>query len=494
MKSSYVVILSILSIFYVVYGKTYATESPPIEASREVSLASAGRDPFVRGLLRLDERLRLEREEIIRLKNLRETIKKDDHHPPPDFARAFAASHYRPAGVFVAAQADNPTIHMVSHQYANQKGIHFWSGKMRRWVYRRGHKETLADIATKFKMRVDDILTLNSVLSEAQLSNPMQIYISPRDNAPLIHIVKRGETLSMLARAYSTQIAHLKMRNQYVEHGNLQIGQRLIIREKTLTHDMIARAMPEPSAATSLMPLRIYARLEGFSSREMAARAADTAWQNYRHFMDADMLIRSEGDAIKPVYYLDIGPMHSPRHAKAWCVLVSKIYDACKPISRVMAKERKNSFASQAVVNITPHVFYDADGVENTMQTNIDAAKRVEYHLFEGQVLGNGTGMITKITPHYIYLASMHGQIYELPFYYVPESDPALMRARRKQEQAARIAQAASLVHGDATGGQAVPSDEILETDIGNRLKQGEQQRRLGSTKALNQVLGTDFN
>lgn len=457
----------------------------------------AGTDPFVRGLIRLDTRLKLEHDEIERLKMLKDNFRRDDAlTPPPDFARAFSASHYRPVGVLAAAIAETPTIHIVPHQYGRNRGIHYWQGAARRWIYRRANGETLDTIATRFTMQADDILTLNSALTEAQLDNPMQFYLSPTDNGALVHIVRRGETFARLAPRYDTKIEHLMARNKYGDKKTLQVGQRLVIREKTLTHAMIAKAASTPVKSIPPTP-HFYARIQNFRTKTGAIQMANSTWQNYRAFIDADMLIRSEGQADKPKYHLDIGPMQSKRHATGWCMLIVKTHPDCAPILRYADRERQDSFRSQAIVSITPKIFYGADGVETASETNVDAAKQIEYHLFEGQVLGHGTGMITKITPHYIYITTDSGRVHELPFYYVPENDPAVVRATRIVKARA-LAQAAQTAAPSAEGTSSRPSTFVksnnIETDIAPSAKTGDRKRKLGSTDALNQVLGTDFN
>ena len=195
--------------------------------------AADPQDPFVRGLKRLDEKLRLQREaeELARraMELQREAERRAEQEAmgdeldeevlveeeviipapisDPDFFTAFAARQYRLDGLVLSSPQSQPTIHVLEEVRKPMGGQLFWSGRERRWVYLRRKDETLTSIARKLVMQKADILAMNNALRENQLPDPMRFYVSPRDNGPLTHIILRSDTLEKLAKIYDTDAA-----------------------------------------------------------------------------------------------------------------------------------------------------------------------------------------------------------------------------------------------------------------------------------------------
>ena len=184
--------------------------------------AADPQDPFVRGLLRLDERLKLQREAEELAKRALELQKQAEERAAreaageplddlegveeeivipapisdPDFFTAFAARKYRLDGLVLSRPAKQPVIHIFEEKIARKTNAFYWSGQERRWVYERYTDEKIATIAKRMKMLPADLLAMNNVLREEQLPDPKRFFVSPRDNGPLIHIIVKGDSLA----------------------------------------------------------------------------------------------------------------------------------------------------------------------------------------------------------------------------------------------------------------------------------------------------------
>ena len=193
-----------------------AVQDETPKPSKQDMAGADPQDPFVRGLKRLDERLRLQREteelarKALQLQQAKEGEKADGEMiveeemiipapiSDPDFFTAFAARKYRLDGLVLSKPQTQPVIHVLNEVEKPKSGQLFWSGRERRWVYQRNKDETLSSIARKLVMQVDDMLAMNNALRESQLADPMRFYVSPRDNGPLTHIVLRSDTIAKI--------------------------------------------------------------------------------------------------------------------------------------------------------------------------------------------------------------------------------------------------------------------------------------------------------
>lgn len=477
--------------------------------------AADPQDPFVRGLVRLDERLRLQREaeRLSREAYAREqgidirTLEGGTGDmmaiglplSDPDFFTAFAVRNYRLDGLVLSRPERDPVIHIYKEYVKPRFGILYWSGAERRWVYERKAARPLGEIAARFNMLLPDLLAINGMSRIDQLDDPDRIYVSPRDNGPLIHIVRRGDTLGELARTYRTSVGGLQVRNGLENKNSLQVGQRLLIREKTLDADMTraAVAAPRPDAEDRESRARLYyARLAQYETKAQALRGTREFFEKYFDFMDSDIALRQERDADNSgrlFYNMDVGPLRSKRHGEAYCALYRRDEMPCLVVARVPGPERMNNFDSQAIISVSPFVFYDGDKEQDTGRTNVEALTKLEYFLTEGQVLGDAEGTIAKITDSEIFLTDARGYLLTLPLKRIPEIDPI---EKKKREAAARQAalNEAAAAAGAAAGGVEVPEASVDELGVAKRLKEGETKRRAGSVDALNKVLGTDID
>lgn len=484
----------------------------PEAEAREAELAA--RDPFVRGLKRLDTFLRLRDEAEQRTQQRLERIKAEEAEaeraalgelpidadkPPapisdPSFVDAFDPKRYRLDGLLISQAPAMPVIHVVESRELRTDRILFWSGRERRWVYIRGKDESLPSVARQFNMMTIDLLQINEVSAQDALADRQRLYVSPRDNGPLIHIVRSGETLKRLSKFYRKPVDQLRARNRTTSQGWLLIGQRFLVRDKTITADMAKRAVAAPSTADRMQasqPRKFYARIGQHKTEIEARRAASEIYASLYDYMDSDIIIRREQDPDqggRKFYNIDIGPMRNKRHAEAYCAIYRQQEMPCLAIQRLPGPERRRNFESQAIVSVTPYVFYNKDGQENRGRADLDALKQIEYNLVEGQALGNEDGTVAKITATEIYVIDKFGYVLSLPLAYIPEVDPQVQAAQEAQQRQDAVEGVAGAI-GGATAG--VGELEAPDPNIGlvDRLTDGESDRRGGSTGEADEIV-----
>ncbi len=491
-------------------------------AQEQAALQAANpQDPFVRGLQRLDERLRmareaeslarraLELEQRKRREAAGELFSADETGEAisaglvsdPDFFTAFAARKYRLDGLVLSRPQSEPVIHIYKEKQKPDKNILYWSGEERRWVYERLVDEPLAAIAKKLVMQLDDLLAMNGVSRVAQLPNAKRFYVSPRDNGPLTHIITRGDTLAKLAKVYDTDAARLRVRNNLDASAALVVGRRFLVREKAINERLSNMAVPQPPKLdlSYLEQARLpYARLGQFKTKAEALRSAREFYNKYYELMDSDIVLRLERASHsknRRFYNMDIGPLRSLRHGEAFCALFRRDNLPCLVVERVPGPERVRNFDSQAVISVSPYVYFDDENEINSAIVDVEKLTKLEYFLTEGQELGNNEGTIAKITPDRIMLTDASGYLLTLPLNKIPEIDPI---AKLKAEEAARqraIAQAAAVATGAGANVAKQVGEAAAEVDTGavGRIKEKEIKRRARSVDALNQVLGTDI-
>ena len=507
-----------------------APPSAPVAISEKPQMANVDfsdmdpQDTFVRGLKRLDEKLRLQRdaEEAARralklqeeAKKLQEEAKRraeleaqgvdvDDMElveeeeeviipapiSDPDFFSDFAERTYRLDGMVLSRPNDRPVIHVYEEQIEQKQSALYWSGTERRWIYQRLEDETIADIAKKLVMKPADLFGMNGVLREDQLREPLRLYVSPRDNGPLIHIIRRGDSLSKLAKAYDTDAARLRVRNRLDDKATLIIGQRFLVREKTITEQLARMAVPEPTQEDTSklgMARQPYARLGQYADKQAAMRGAREFYRKYFDYMDSDIILRRERDEAQknqPFYNMDIGPLRSTTHGEAYCALFRQDDMPCLVVSRVPGEERVRNFDSQAIISVSPYVYYDEDDPLDSGTTDVEKLTKLEYFLTEGQSLGDAEGVIAKITDDRIMLTDVNGYLLTLPLNKVPEIDPIEKAKREAAARQAAVNQAAAAAGAaaGAAGSAEVAVPSVEDTGVAQRLKEKEAERRAGS-------------
>lgn len=493
-----------------------AAAATPI-AAQDVAAADP-QDPFVRGLMRLDERLKLQREAEEMARRALEMQKKAEERAAreaagealdedgellgeeelvipapisdPDFFTAFAARKYRLDGLVLSRPSKTPVIHIYEEKLQRNANAMYWSGTQRRWVYERYDEgEKLADIAQRLRMLPADLLAMNNVLREDQLPDPQRFFVSPRDNGPLIHIIVRGDSLAKLAKIYDTDPARLRVRNKLDDKARLIIGKRLLVREKTIDDGLARLAKPAPSRIETERLERArfpYARLGQYAEKSEALRAAREFYRRYYDYMDSDITLRLERDETQKgarFYNMDAGPLRSKRHGEAYCALFRIDDLPCLVVNRVPGPERDRNFDSQAIISVSPYVFYDGDDQLDSGRVNVDRLTKLEYFLTEGQELGNAEGTIAKITSDRILLTDANGYLLTLPLNKIPEIDPIEKAKREAAARQAAINQAAAAAGtaAGAAGNADVSVPGPGDTALGQRLQENEAKRREGS-------------
>lgn len=467
-------------------------------------------DPFVRGLRRLDDveeqrksRLKKVEMELVAARKEMAAAKRGargggearngagaagralaEIQGDPGFDTAFRAPRYRLDGLLVAYPSDVPVIHVTEDGLRRSNMTLYWSGAERRWVYRLAMNESYLTVAKKFKMHPFDVLAMNNNAKPAALARKKTLFVSPRDNGPLVHTVRKGETLNELSALYGVPIKMLKALNTLSKKGWLIIGQRLHIRDKTLNRDEAIQAVPAPTELdlnAERMARKHYVRLARYGDLSGALRGAREFYQDNKDYMDSDLILRLEMDgAGRRAYFMDIGPMRSERHATGYCALFTRQHLACETVRRVPGPERLNTFESQAVVRVSPTVFYDGEVSSDTVE--ISKTKDIEYQLVEGQVLGADEGVVVKITPNNIYVADGENKLLALNLNYLPEVDQEVLATRQKAKRQAQLDAAATAV---AIAASSVDAPNIETLNIVKRLTEKETQRREGSTGTI---------
>ena len=492
-----------------------ASAAPPAAMVEPDAAAADPQDPFVRGLLRLDERLKMQREAQELAKRALELQQQAEERAAreaagepleelvedegeivipapisdPDFFTAFAARKYRLDGLVLSRPSKQPNIHIFEEKLERKTNAFYWSGRERRWVYERYADEKITAIAKRMKMLPADLLAMNNVFREEQLLDPKRFFVSPRDNGPLIHIITKGDSLAKLAKTYDTDAARLRVRNKLDDKARLIIGKRLLVREKTIDEGLARMAQPAPSRIETerLEQARHhYARLGQYANKSEALRQAREFYDLYYEYMDSDITLRLERDESqggKRFYNMDIGPLRSLRHGEAYCALFRIDDMPCLVVARVPGPERDRNFDSQAIISVTPYVYFDGDDQLDSGRTDVAQLTKLEYFLTEGQELGNAEGTIAKLTSDRILLTDANGYLLTLPLNKIPEIDPIEKAKKEAAARQAAINQAAAAAGAGAAaaGNTDVSVPQAGDTQLGQRLKENEETRREGS-------------
>jgi len=483
------------------------------------SFAQLPEDPFVRGLKRLDRpgqahkrALEKVKEELAAARREIEAFKKgvadggkniitsiftpketpstdtDIILPPPignagDFSRVFNLARYRLNGILVSEGPAEPIIHVNEDELRRSTQVLYWSGGDRRWVYRPSQGETYLTIAKRFNMHPIDLLELNQTDNPDMLVGLKTIFVSPRDNGPLIHTVRKGESLAKLAKIYDMPARLIRQRNTLHQKGWLVIGQRLYVRDKTINDKIADRIVPAPTEFdmnAERQARKNYVRLNKYNDLNDAKRAARELYADYRQYMDSDIILRLEMDKEgRAVYFLDIGPMKSNRHAIGYCAIFKRQKLNCQTVKRVPGDERLATFESQAIIRVSPLVFYNNEISRDLIEIN--KTKNIDYYLAEGQLLGAEESTIVKITSQQILLADAAGELLALDLNYLPEVDREILEAQRAAERQAALNAAAQLAQ-QTTDGIAVSDEPAKSSNFIKSLADGEEKRRTGST------------
>ena len=193
----------------------------------------------------------------------------------------------------------------------------------------------------------------------------------------MTHIILRSDTLEKLAKIYDTDVPRLRVRNDLGDDDKLVLGRRFLIREKAIDDRLARMAVPKPQKIDDSklsMARQPYARLGQFANEKKAMRGAREFYAKYYEFMDSDISLRRERDDAqkgKSFYNMDIGPLRSERHGEAYCALFRKDEMPCIVVYRVPGPERARNFDSQAIISVSPYVYFDGDDELDSGRTDV---------------------------------------------------------------------------------------------------------------------------
>jgi len=86
--------------------------------------------------------------------------------------------------------------------------------------------ETLAQIASKMNVSVEEIMADNELVSESQITPGQKLYASAEG---LIHVIKSGQTLSDISKTYGVAIDKIAQANGITDPSKIIAGQRIMI-------------------------------------------------------------------------------------------------------------------------------------------------------------------------------------------------------------------------------------------------------------------------
>ncbi len=148
--------------------------------------------------------------------------------------------------------------------------------------------ETLSTIAQRYGVDVEDIVRAN------RLANPNAIYVGQKlripstageeassDNAPGVHIVQPGETLSSIAAQYGVTVQEIADASGIAVSAILRVGQRLTIPGQAPAAESpeVQPAAPEPELEPQVYVVRSGDTLEGIA-RQFGTSVASLARAN----------------------------------------------------------------------------------------------------------------------------------------------------------------------------------------------------------------------
>ena len=229
---------------------------------------------------------------------------------------------------------------------------------------------------------------------------------------------------------------------------------------------------------TRILVRKSYIRVGKFDDLDEAMQGAQEIYEQYRDFIDSDLNLRVQeninGKNKVEVYFLDIGPLYSERHATGYCKIFKRDGIPCMVVKHLPGSERQNTFESQAIVSVSPTVFYDGEVNRNIV--DIEDTKTATYHLLEGQPLGISGGIVVKITDSEIIIADASSYLLSLPIDHLPEVD------RENLEKETPLY--SSIDRLKETLSEIPTGEKLLEKSfISKRLVEGENVRRIGSTE-----------
>ena len=164
-----------------------------------------------------------------------------------------------------------------------------------------------------------------------------------------------------------------------------------------------------------------FLRLGTYSSTSEARQTAINLKSLLADYIGGHFILRRGPASVD----LDIGPLHSVKHAENYCELMLRysngVVQDCYAVLEYPGYEPLDTFTSTAMLRLS------ADAVRRVLEdgTIFDLSGSLEelIRVKEGEQLGNTTHQIVKIIPNGVVLVADDGSIETLPLDYLPEAD-----------------------------------------------------------------------
>ena len=172
---------------------------------------------------------------------------------------------------------------------------------------------------------------------------------------------------------------------------------------------------------TGSKPLMNYLRIGSHDNIDEARQQAINLKSSYGQYLDASFIIRQglKDERID----LDIGPFERIVHAERYCdMLISISYGLlgdCYVIQEYPGLEDAVSFTSSAIIRFSANAVETI--IEDTSVFDLPAASEQILTVKEGENIGVGATIATKVTPNGVIVVDEIGTIAMLPLNYVPE-------------------------------------------------------------------------
>lgn len=95
------------------------------------------------------------------------------------------------------------------------------------YIVRRG--DTLSGIAVKFGTRVSVLRNLNNLNRKGFIKSGQKLRVHKSNNNPRIHVVRRGDTLTHIARRYKVSLSQLYKANTLSKSAKIIVGRKIVI-------------------------------------------------------------------------------------------------------------------------------------------------------------------------------------------------------------------------------------------------------------------------
>ena len=164
-----------------------------------------------------------------------------------------------------------------------------------------------------------------------------------------------------------------------------------------------------------------FLRLGTFNSNAEARQTAINLKSLLEDYIGGHFILRRGPGAVD----LDIGPLHSVKHAENYCELMLRysngIVQDCYAVLEYPGYEPLDTFSSTAMLRLS------ADAVRRVLEDNtifdLSGSSQDLIRVKEGDQLGNTSHQIVKIIPRGVVLVADDGTIETLPLDYLPEAD-----------------------------------------------------------------------